>query len=919
MQGEVTNVGRRVETLIRTLNELALEDGDREIIEGHLREIRGETTKPPKIKDLITYEPSKQKLRGWLTAADNFVYNQKIEGEENKVRIISSYLRGQAWDWFEPILNEANNISKTSWEERTAKIMGSYREFKRALGKVFGELDERKSAAEKLAKLRQTTSVTAYITEFQTIMSSLDWDDEAKEDKYVEGLKQEVRAGLIYYAKEAEDLDELFERTQRIDRELQKSKKESHYQRQPYTKTGRSLYVGSQGHRKDYDGDVIMKGAKVDLEKARKEQLCFHCGKKGHQARFCRNRNKGNDQSYVGRQRKGQTCFNCGKEGHLARSCHNRASEEREHAVRMVKTYRLSPDKESSNAMGSSDRDEEESTDWADAIEDNEKEDTDWAHAVEEQDENWPAVDSTPLSDEKAERTRIWVEKRRSSRVNAGRGQVPCLKRQPRFTGRWPEDRHSHEMAIVKRDDQGRKEECPLRKTTTEDDCPRDEEDLPQKEFMGGLGSSGYYDFQSLKPRIRKWQERVGFYNDKFINRQKETNWETEVCDCYSFEVCWAFTNTVWTRHVNECKKCEEWENRDCPVPGHDPVSKRLIFDDISKRRHVTDTQLINGRRKCCRDELCTHEFVTHSDGKIPWWACFSDCCEDHLAQKIKGQQLPRIPLITITNAQNCPCLRRGCRCNYDNSHPFHEALLTPPANINVVDALKQTIESLEMHVRNSSRREKELREKVQKIRMVSADQKGQLSAKVKVGKTTIMAVIDSGADINYVNEEWCNEKRIPYKMTGWGWIKGYSGEKVRTKILEARIGIKVQGKYSRVKFSVLKETGDDKLVLGIPWLEKANPVIDWRERTIKFHGNNDGSSWSPMIRMVDSEEANVTKVPSDPNERKKPVKISPTIEEEQPDTDENHSAAYYAELQEIRGKLPVEIRDFADVFCSKD
>jgi hypothetical protein len=65
--------------------------------------------------------------------------------------------------------------------------------------------------------------------------------------------------------------------------------------------------------------------------------------------------------------------------------------------------------------------------------------------------------------------------------------------------------------------------------------------------------------------------------------------------------------------------------------------------------------------------------------------------------------------------------------------------------------------------------------------------------------------------------------------MTGWGWIKGYNGEKTRTKILEASIGIKVLGKYCRTKFSVLKETGDDKLVLGIPWLEKANPVIDWR------------------------------------------------------------------------------------------
>ena len=315
-QSETTSVGRRVDTLMRALGGLSLEEGDREIIEGHLREIRGETVKPPKIKDLITFEPNKQKLRGWLTAADNFVYNQKIEGEENKVRVISSYLRGQAWDWFEPVLNEANNRSKTSWEDRTMEIMGNYREFKKALGKVFGDVDERKTAAEKLAKLKHTTSVTAYITEFQTIASSLDWDEEAKEDKYIEGLKQEVRSGLIYYTKEAEDLDELFERTQRIDRELQKNKRENHYQRQPNMRSGRSFYAGSQGYKRDNDGDIIMKGAKVDLEKARKEQLCFNCGKKGHQAKFCRNRKEGHDQEHSEKAKREQTCFNCGKKGH---------------------------------------------------------------------------------------------------------------------------------------------------------------------------------------------------------------------------------------------------------------------------------------------------------------------------------------------------------------------------------------------------------------------------------------------------------------------------------------------------------------------------------------------------------------------------------------------------------------------------
>jgi hypothetical protein len=272
-----------------------------------------------------------------------------------------------------------------------------------------------------------------------------------------------------------------------------------------------------------------------------------------------------------------------------------------------------------------------------------------------------------------------------------------------------------------------------------------------------------------------------------------------------------------------------------------------------------------------------------------------------------------------ITNAQKCPCLRRGCQCNYDNQHPYHEALLSPPANTSIVDALKETIERLEGHVARSNKREKELRENIRKIRMVSSEQKGQLLTKVKVGKATVTAVIDSGADINYVNEQWCKEEKIPYRMTGWGWIKAYNGERARTKILEARIGVRVQGKYSPTKFSVLKETGDDKLVLGIPWLEKANPVIDWKERTIKFHGNNNENNWSPRIRMLDTTGEERTEVQIGPNERKGIVRTLPTIREEHPNTDEKHSATYYNELQKLQKELPKEVKDFADVFSTED
>jgi hypothetical protein len=43
----------------------------------------------------------------------------------------------------------------------------------------------------------------------------------------------------------------------------------------------------------DRDGDIRMKGAKVSMEKARKERLCFECGIAGHQARNCRKRQAG--------------------------------------------------------------------------------------------------------------------------------------------------------------------------------------------------------------------------------------------------------------------------------------------------------------------------------------------------------------------------------------------------------------------------------------------------------------------------------------------------------------------------------------------------------------------------------------------------------------------------------------------------
>jgi hypothetical protein len=172
-----------------------------------------------------------------------------------------------------------------------------------------------------------------------------------------------------------------------------------------------------------------------------------------------------------------------------------------------------------------------------------------------------------------------------------------------------------------------------------------------------------------------------------------------------------------------------------------------------------------------------------------------------------------------------------------------------------ISEALKDTIKRLEDHKKTGETHDENLRKQILRIRHTTTRIGSQMTVKAKVGKETIKTIIDSGADINYVNKKWYDKMKIPYKMTGWGWIKSYKGEKSRTNILEANIKMKVQGRFCRSRFTVLEETGEDLLVLGDPWLTEQNPDIDWQKRTLRFRAKpsiKEGTR-APYLRVVDS------------------------------------------------------------------
>jgi hypothetical protein len=85
----------------------------------------------------------------------------------------------------------------------------------------------------------------------------------------------------------------------------------------------------------------------------------------------------------------------------------------------------------------------------------------------------------------------------------------------------------------------------------------------------------------------------------------------------------------------------------------------------------------------------------------------------------------------------------------------------------------------------------------------------------IRVNNETETAIIDSGADINYVNKEWCEKNGIEYQITGYGKIRAYDGSIVQELIRNATVEFEMQGSKG-FTYSLFTKTGRDDIVSGM-------------------------------------------------------------------------------------------------------
>lgn len=271
------------------------------------------------VKNPETFDGSEEtKLRTFIVQCQ-LVFNNKpraFKEDSKKVTFAVSYLRGQAFSWFEPYL------FNTTMNGKIYPFMTNYRIFLRELSENFGPRNYNSSLEAQLENLsmRENQPIAHYMVEFNSLATQIEWGNNALRHQFYTGLPNRIQDRISEVGKPA-GLREMKELAQTIDaryweRQEEKSRKAPRHftnsdsrnssaskessssapQRASNIKpnagkmnsSGRTS--GPSGGKPDLSDKLTKDGRLTPEERQRRRDhnLCMFCGLGGHIAADCR-------------------------------------------------------------------------------------------------------------------------------------------------------------------------------------------------------------------------------------------------------------------------------------------------------------------------------------------------------------------------------------------------------------------------------------------------------------------------------------------------------------------------------------------------------------------------------------------------------------------------------------------------------
>ena len=226
------------------------------------------------------------KVLEWAHQATTYLRAAGMDQGENGVWHISNFFEGDAAVWWRLQCDKFEKglaIAPTTWTQLKEQLVQQFQ--------IFNHITD---IRDQYSALRQTTSVSAYITKFRSIVVELPNEPEDHQVyQFLKGLKPEIQARTRTHKPrtlaEAMDIADEADRAQYHAYRGREHRQANHNHSRPAATGPTPMMIGTAT---SVPAPVTAVLAPHELQQLRQENRCFECRKHGHLAKDCPKRKK---------------------------------------------------------------------------------------------------------------------------------------------------------------------------------------------------------------------------------------------------------------------------------------------------------------------------------------------------------------------------------------------------------------------------------------------------------------------------------------------------------------------------------------------------------------------------------------------------------------------------------------------------